>query len=64
MSRRISREIGWSEQSILLYKISKQIDALLRLYCACAPITSSKNLLLENGNDLFFENNEPIILEN
>ena len=36
-----NKQIGWSQEAILLHDISKQIDRLIKQYCVCTTTTST-----------------------
>lgn len=64
----ISRQIGWGEEEVLGYYISRQLDRLARIRCCTASITTTINpsdgdLLLETGDNILLEGGGNLVLE-
>lgn len=36
-----NKQIGWSQEAILLHDISKQLDRLAKQFCECATTTTT-----------------------
>ena len=39
-----NKQIGWSQEAILLHDISKQIDVLINQFCECSTTTSTTTI--------------------
>ena len=59
--RRVSQQIGWSQESKLLYNVLKQFERLTGVVGKTIP--APVNLTTENNDNLITEDNNNIVYE-